>query len=643
MSAKGHLDGMVAPRIYLTDNSGKTIFDQQGRDVSKDIVRFEYSYDEEDDDRCSIVFQFSDVYYPDIQKLQRDKLLIVSWGFINQDGELILSPQRLIAIRDRKTSYEADKMTLELECTDNLSYLKKRKIDGTRKTDYITWLSEIAQGTFKPTFIINDVEYVTYNNVEAASYDRYTNGVADVAVENTAAPIFAEFQTTRIIRGNSKAIPQAIQHELMFAQGGPWFVDGRDNTLTIHNRDFKQKEKNTYYYNSERGDIIKFRPFTQIEKNEVKQQRIASIDLESQTMFGMVKDVIRISDLTKRYNDDVLVANQEIDRETIQQYIDENLTEDIFKSYVLTGGVIQINSKEELEAWTDEQGNLEAIPKLKLTPRNIINHDTSNSPETIPNTLLFNTLVDETRFVDQYIEDLPEVEISASDIINSPYTKAEIQNLLDNDMREREHKKYQADITIIGDPSLTSSTMIRVSGVAKRHAGSYYVVKCTHKLSVDSGYTTTMETIRKPSEVAIKTETYNQKLNNGTGYYFTTESLFSEDSYEILTQFFHSKGKDVLTAGVTDQDLYDEAVRLGIDEEDRRLLESDLLNTGTPEEDYNLIYGSSGSYNDQFLDTNDLLKNQSDVEKEKIIKEQRGTATDKDIKKGTQLDLKRVR
>ena len=45
--------------------------------------------------------------------------------------------------------------------------------------------------------------------------------------------------------------------------------------------------------------------------------------------------------------------------------------------------------------------------------------------------------------------------------------------------------------------------MIKVAGVAKIHAGSYYTLKVTHRLSHQGGYKTVMETMRKPSEIKI--------------------------------------------------------------------------------------------------------------------------------------------
>ena len=560
MAAKGHIDGMVAPRIFVYDKKGKLILNRFGREIGREATKFEYVYSEEDDDRCTITFQTSDVYLNDLDALKRDKLLIVKWGFVNTDGELITGPTRLIAIRDRASEYGKDRITLTLKCSDNISYLKKRKVDGTREGNFIDFLNEIIEGKYSATLIVSGSELVTYNDTEASSYNTTTNGQMTMAVDHTAAPDFAWFETTRIIKGNSKSVVQAIEDELMFADGGPYFVDGRDNTITIRNRDFNQKNKHTYYYNSERGDVISFKPKTNIEKSEITQNRIANLEPGSRGVFSEIKEFIRVSDLTKDY--DPIASSQEVDAAALEEYL-----ANIKKKYELaisSGNVFHITEDEYNDGFKIIPDFEQHILKLHHVNDRKPSEDVTHIAEdgTVTNTLLYSEAVDHTAAPFEYFEEF-DYSIPAEQILSSAVAQDGIEALMQNEALHREHKKYVADIVIIGDPDLKSSQLIKIAGVAKIHAGSYYTTKVKHTLSFSSGYITSIETIRKPSEVKVGNNSYRSKLSTSSNKYISSKKVLSDEQREFIYSEYAKRGKNGLLQPADDGVLYTQAVSDG--------------------------------------------------------------------------------
>jgi hypothetical protein len=65
---------------------------------------------------------------------------------------------------------------------------------------------------------------------------------------------------------------------------GPWVLDGRDNDLTIHNRDFNQSPIEVYKYKGPNSEIIGFSASTKHEEAKVDAMSSTSIDDEEKTL-----------------------------------------------------------------------------------------------------------------------------------------------------------------------------------------------------------------------------------------------------------------------------------------------------------------------------------------------------------------------
>lgn len=550
-AARGHLHGIASPRLFIYDGQNKLVRDRRGRDLGREAVRFEYHYDEEDDDTCTIVFQSSDIYLADNKALQINSALYVTWGFMNSDGKRIMSPKRLIAIRDIESNYDSDKITLTLKCTDSVSYIKELQNNSVRETNFIDWLSEIVEGKYQANIIVHGTEVVNYNDVLPSMTSQTQHGNVTYVRESTAAPQTALFFETRVIKGQSKAIHKAMEDELKFAQGGPFFIDGRDNTITIHNRDFSQAASRSYDYGRGRGDIIRFQPKTFFQENDIANAQVASLEPGERQIHATTSDYIKISDITDDV--DILTGNQEISKQQVQGYLDQ-LKGTMFER-MANGNVIEVDSDEYNE-------NLKLVPDLEYKETKVNHVNDKHGYDEIEGTLREVEAKDNTAAPFDWIEQF-EISIPASTVLSSPAVLEELKIMLANEVIERQHKKFQCQLEIIGDPGIESSKIIIINGVAKLHSGAWYTVKVTHKLTPANGYTTELECIKKPTEIAQVQGTSITPLLESVQQMNEKNSVLGTQGREVIEQRYYKDGYQPLLLPASDEELLQKAINEG--------------------------------------------------------------------------------
>lgn len=69
-------------------------------------------------------------------------------------------------------------------------------------------------------------------------------------------------------------------------------------------------------------------------------------------------------------------------------------------------------------------------------------------------------------------------------------------NLLNNQRRKITERKLVCRMTIVGNPSLTTSQILNIQNVGKRWSGAWYIKAVTHQLEGSSGYTCLVELVK---------------------------------------------------------------------------------------------------------------------------------------------------
>ena len=79
--------------------------------------------------------------------------------------------------------------------------------------------------------------------------------------------------------------------------------------------------------------------------------------------------------------------------------------------------------------------------------------------------------------------------------------------LLGNSGRSVTEKKLVVNLRVIGRPSLESSQIIHIENVGKKWSGDYYIKSCSHDMSVDMGYTCTLELNKNGEKAEVESTT----------------------------------------------------------------------------------------------------------------------------------------
>lgn len=79
--------------------------------------------------------------------------------------------------------------------------------------------------------------------------------------------------------------------------------------------------------------------------------------------------------------------------------------------------------------------------------------------------------------------------------------------LLGNSGRTITEKKLVVNLRVIGRPSLESSQIIHIENVGKKWSGDYYIKSCSHDMSIDMGYTCTLELNKNGEKAEIESTT----------------------------------------------------------------------------------------------------------------------------------------
>lgn len=529
--------GMPLAWVYTPD--GEMIVDQFDRPIARNITDFEYTYDEEEDDRCNISFHFQEVTQFDLPYLDNDVVILVQWGFMTPEGKFIKSPKRKVAIQDIRTDYGTNGLKLELECADLLGYLKAYKTSTVRKfenpnaklainaigkgTDnFLDWLNEISTNNFVATVTEDrtSVRFDMRGGYTVSEYDRENDRYLNVARDRTAVPkkFFNTFYVAKTIKGKSKSLTNAINDQLklmLSADGGNFIMDTIDNHLHIRTRNFDQKIYKTYLFNGGFRDLIDFKASTDTRKTSedenlnqgvnpfTKETDVTKVNyadtseeeniVENTTKEPVPKTTEEVGLRGKRewteYNNQVI--NEVIEKENYLNYKNE------IRAYIEKAEEIFVgNVKENIT-------NQQELPDFKYTK--VLEQSSKiqkGTPKQIRISVPANQIICTPEFqsvLDEVTSDRKKQVIRSQGLVG--YAVEKIQ------------RKYEASATVLGDPSLIKAKVYGFFGLANRDNGKWYATRVSHKISKGNGYLCHLELIKKPKTIGRAELNYVSKRN----------------------------------------------------------------------------------------------------------------------------------
>ena len=557
-----------SPIVYIFDSSGSSLIrNTRGIAVGMLVSDFTYVFDEEEDDECNIVFQTDDRYLPDSISLQEDCVIVVRWGYIG----LPLSQPRKLCIRDTKTRYKDTGIEFELECTDMVSYLKNEKDKETKAEQFLDYLKNKTKDRFN---LHIEVRNETVGFREPAFVETGENGDAFIksAIDNTS--FLQHIRKELIVDQAGKTTWNIIGEELEKAPDGPYMMDGRDDTLTIKNRDFNQAPIRHYKYNFDDPRLLEFIVETdhQNSDKEIAEATYIDPDTGEQAAVKVIKEGER----------------KEVFSQKLQQ-IAEGYHEENYKNLedLYLKGVVE-----------DFENNMNG-PDTPVDMSYSVSHRVDRSTPAFVEVgqPFISAAVDATNVVETFR--IPGL------LMETWFADMEfIKEAILNEIKDKEHKRVIANVTVEGDPLIPVSKTVMMYSVANKHKGVWYIAKTRHRISKGNGYVTEMLWYKKPTFSKAKVaeferdwQTISENLNGGTPlnnrilesdvqFFGSTKEEYEEMGYEVIPNptepAFIYQGEPVFyRPDLTRENPYDPSSKSLVGEEDIPInaqLDSDVNN-----------------------------------------------------------------
>lgn len=246
---------------------------------------------------------------------------------------------------------------------------------------------------------------------------------------------------------------QILESYLKGAPDGPWYVDGKGDVLTIHNRHLEKDPKYYYGYREEPGDLQEFTPDVKFKSNQSNNFMRTTVLDERKGFTNMYHYLHVLKNLRP-----------------LKEILDDKLMGDNLK-------------QEEIRTWYmaylahDKYGIFQRVESTKEYPEGKRPENPPEDWEGLDNTFL--AKVDLHRVYIRREEDADAERDSVS-----------------NKQREIDMDKSKATIKIIGNPILQTKDTLTIGGTATEDLGNYYIKEIEHSIGPNSNYTCTGSLIK---------------------------------------------------------------------------------------------------------------------------------------------------
>lgn len=532
--------------IELTDEYG------QKKNINTFIKSFKYRYDEENDDECRIKLGVKTNEQLNHPLFNYDKVIKVEWGYILPKGVLVKSVRRTVAIRDIETDYKPDGIEFTLICTDLVSYLKQRKTQTTVVRDnFAEWLQEIIKGDYKACLTIEGqrrmlIEKNSFkNNPETNQIGRlkenpegfqneYDWAQSKIKKEYPELPPDFEFRIETIMdnlitfrspdiqqAGKSKALYQEMLDRSRESIKGAVIIDGRDDLIDIKERNFNQKPYRGYTYNGGNGDLIDFKPSSNVQ--EVKVDDIQTNDINPENKNLEQDRQVSVSDFGEAPEG---MTSLEVSR--------------------------IISQLKRIFEWNiNNPDNQKPVDVLKIR-REFTNFNKFSGLANVDGSTRVNLPKKHMAI---------EVDYDLKQILNLPFAKRIVrESFLENYAEKELQRKFEARAKIIGDPSIISSRVYRFNNLANRDKGDWYCSMVEHEINENQGYICSMDLLRKPKVIGkvIEKKTNIDPTNpDNTPSYYLQENNIKFDDYNDNSITFNDLNASDISNRLNEQYMYE--------------------------------------------------------------------------------------
>ena len=524
-------DSIKTPIVYLYNESGELLASSiEGLELG--VVDFNYEYDDEEEDICTIKIQAKNHDAIDNLNIRRNAVLIVKWGYVGGP----LSNSARVAVRDIASKYGTNNIYTEYKCTDLTTALKYINVQDVRTMSLLDYLDNYASRSMK--IVIQSGPDVIYKqgiqNQITTREEEDTQRIQMLYTSKDSGPIppFDPF-VTPLMNGVKPSLPMpnpnniiergtwyadaendikkyfekerdiisvnrspynVLQETLNSCPQGPWFITGRGNTLLIHNRNLGNNLYKNYEYAGEHGELLDFTAETKYDNFE--KQKISSTNMDPSS-----KGIANLDSYLNRLNSQRTFPEIIQDKSISQEERDRQLRDFIIGYHDYKMFEIKINT---FRAYAMANPNISNYQDAQISFSEAErNGDVSFDEDS--------GILAKKAYTDVIY--VPEGKVNTSPLrgymgkviiysipVDDPIDTENEQN---NTLRKLEMETEEANIIIEGDPYIKSEMVIGILNVQKTHEGKYYIKKCGHNIT-EQGYRTTLETLKVKDSAVIK-------------------------------------------------------------------------------------------------------------------------------------------
>lgn len=332
-------NGTGTPYLAIFNGQGQPIIDPKNNlPIGMFMTSFEYIYDEEDVDGGSFNIDTDNPDLAALEALDYYRPLILQWGYIYPSNQAYIGPLRKVMITGREVNFNETGTHITIQFSDASVILKNMPARYFENTSgFLKYIEDIllgkglgiimvdyresskykqvvleqtvgkeelrnnpdykklwtSQDTNSPVImggVNNPANQVYYFTHKASTL--YPNQVGAVLLEANSNNLWlcenypevfrvanVEVGTAHnlIIKGNHPNLYKQIGEIFKWSKGGPYFLDGRDNKLTIHNQLVNRKVSKVYTYAGGNGELLQFQvssEFVQTAVGVTKQDEL---------------------------------------------------------------------------------------------------------------------------------------------------------------------------------------------------------------------------------------------------------------------------------------------------------------------------------------------------------------------------------
>lgn len=497
------------------------VLDANRNAIKAQVKSIRYVYDEALDDQSVVVLESDDSNYVDIPAIQEDKAIYIIWGYI---GIPESETMRKAYITDSIADFTATGVILTLKCLPKASYLKANSsANVSDDTDLPSFTEEAAKrlglslnnelgegfgvvqtGFSKPAEIV----YEKFNNPNDPNDPR--NGAI------IQRGISAASDSARVRRDYAwktyGSLPQANRSDAQVIEGmknneplDNLVVSGRDDEVTIKQRNFSQPPVRAYEWRGGKGKLLEFKSGIKNTFNRSKSMLNTSDGWDPSTKTHIKGDV----------------KNTLNGNEVLGESVPVNI-EEILQDETDYPGNVQYHGLFEQYETTDEDGN-----KLQSYIRNSELNGKSKFIFREKKGYVPGKFTKDSYLLEQDVSS----RIELKDVIPVRFGKhnssieqnpESIAGAVTQDQSDRTKELNKSSAVVLGDPLMVEGKIVRVDGVGRKYSGNWYITKAEHVVD-ESGWLTILEITRNargPVDEFIlgmkQAAELNKKINNQT-------------------------------------------------------------------------------------------------------------------------------